>query len=419
MADVVYQWIPAEGVNLLLVLFLSFLVGLEREEHKAQTQFAFGGVRTFPLIGLIGYSLALLSGDQILPVALGFAVVGAFMVLSYWHKVAAGGLAGVTTEMSALTTYLVGPLVFHNHVWLATALCVASVFLLQLKAGLENLTKQIAPDDILTFTKFLLLSAVILPIVPDRAFTQFQINPFRTWLVVVAVSGVSYGGYVVQRLMRAHSSVIVAALLGGSYSSTVTTVVLARRSATEDQPPLYAGAILMASGMMYVRLVVLVGLFNWNLMRALALPFALLAALAIGCGWLWTRRGHAVSMESRREFTPRNPLELRAAFGFALLFLAMLVATQLAVTHLGHAGVYSLAAIMGVSDVDPFIIGVTEKAGTLTPLPTAAAAIVIAAASNNIVKGAYAYGLSSPAGRLQSLLLLLALAALGFLPLLR
>ncbi len=418
MAGVVYQWIPAEGVKLLLVLFLSFLVGLEREEHKAQVQFAFGGVRTFPLIGLIGYSLALLSGDQLLPVAVGFVVVGAFMVLSYWHKVAGGGQVGVTTEMSALTTYLVGPLVFHDHVWLATALCVVSVFLLQLKAGLENLTKQIAPDDILTFTKFLLLTAVILPIVPDRAFTEFQINPFHTWLVVVAVSGVSYGSYVALRLVRAQNSVLLAALLGGAYSSTVTTVVLARRSATEPQPKLYAGAILIASGMMYVRLIVLVGLFNWNLMRALALPFSMLAALAICSGWLWTRLGDRMVVEPQREFTPRNPLELRAAFVFAVLFLAMLVATQLAVTHLGQAGVYSLAAIMGVSDVDPFIIVVIEHAGSLAPLSTAAGAIVIAAASNNVAKGVYAFALASRAARWQSLLLLLALAGLGFLPLL-
>ena len=262
-----FEWLPPEGEKLLLVLFLSFLIGLEREEHKTagSEQFAFGGVRTFPLIGLIGYAMALLSGPQLLPLALGFLVVGAFLLMSYWHKMSLGGMAGVTTEMSGLTTYLMGALVFHEHYWIATTLCVTGVFLLQLKAGLENLTKSIAPDDILTFTKFLLLTAVILPIVPNEGFTQFNLNPFKTWLVVVAVSAVSYGSYVLQRVTKGHGGILLSAMLGGAYSSTVTTVVLARRSAREAHPALFSGGILIACGMMYLRLAILVGLINAQL----------------------------------------------------------------------------------------------------------------------------------------------------------
>src|SRR5512146_3433843 len=106
-----YQWLPPEGVKILLVLFLSFLIGLEREERKVLgEQYAFGGVRTFPLIGLIGYSIALLAGGQLVPVTIGFAVIAGFLWLSYWHKLSSPGVAGVTTEMSGLATYLVGAL---------------------------------------------------------------------------------------------------------------------------------------------------------------------------------------------------------------------------------------------------------------------------------------------------------------------
>src|SRR6266851_164073 len=95
-----YHWLPPEGVKILLVLFLSFLIGLEREEHKAgNEQFSFGGVRTFPLIGLIGYAMALLSGTQLLPLTVGFAVVAGFLLLSYRHKLAASSPAAATTEM--------------------------------------------------------------------------------------------------------------------------------------------------------------------------------------------------------------------------------------------------------------------------------------------------------------------------------
>jgi uncharacterized membrane protein (DUF4010 family) len=119
----------------------------------------------------------------------------------------------------------------------------------------------------------------------------------------------------------------------------------------------------------------------------------------------------------KREFEPKNPLELMTAFLFALLFLAMLVATQLAVTYLGKAGVNTLAAIMGVADVDPFIMGMTQAAGTLTPLKAAAGAVVIAAASNNLVKGIYSFSFADRKTGTQSLALLATLAALGLVPL--
>jgi len=415
--DHFYSWLPPEGVKIVLVLFLSFLVGLEREEHKAaREQYSFGGVRTFPLIGLLGYALALLSGPQLLPVALGFAVVAAFLWLSYRHKLESSSTAGVTSEMSGLATYVVGALVSHEQFWIATTLSVASMLLLELKAGLENLTTRVNPEEILTFTKFLLLSAVILPVLPNKEFGPFQINPFNTWLVVVAVSAVSYGSYVLQRATKEQGGVILAAALGGAYSSTVTTVVLARRSRIEKRPHLFAGGTLIASGMMYVRLIALVGLFNRTLLDVLWLPFAALAACAAAAGWLWSLLPDASSEKLQREFEPKNPLDLRAAFLFAVLFLVMLIATRLASKYLGQAGVYTLAAIMGVTDVDPFVMGMTQS-GQAAPLSVAAGGILIAAASNNLAKGIYAYCLSDRRTGRQSLCLMAALALLGLTPL--
>lgn len=164
-----FEWLPPEGVHILFVLFLSFLIGLEREERKARDDhYSFGGVRTFPLIGLIGYSMALLSGSELLPQTLGFGIVAGFLMMSYWHKLSSSGYSGVTSEMSGLATYLVGALIYHEMFWIATTLTVCSILLLELKAGLEDLAKRIEPTDILTFAKFLMLSAVILPLLPDE-----------------------------------------------------------------------------------------------------------------------------------------------------------------------------------------------------------------------------------------------------------
>jgi uncharacterized membrane protein (DUF4010 family) len=413
-----YQQLPPEAVKIVLVLFLSFLIGLEREERKAEGGgYTFGGVRTFPLIGLIGYSLALLSGAQLLPLTIGFLVVASFLFLSYWHKLSSAVAAGVTTEMSGLATFLVGALVYYDHFWIATTLGVASLLLLDLKAALEKLAARIAPNEILTFAKFLFLTGVILPVLPNQEFSQFHINPFKTWLVVVAISAISYASYVLQKLTKGQGGVVLAALLGGAYSSTVTTVVLARRAKREQHPHLFAGGILIACGVMYLRMVILLALFNWQLMRLVYVHFLVLSGLGVGIGWLWTRRTDKSDLEIQPESDPKNPLELMTAFLFAALFMAMLIATQLAVTYLGRTGVNTLAAIMGVSDVTPFIMGMTQAAGTLTPLKVAGVAVVIATSSNNLINGFYSYSLADRKTGAQSLAMLAALSAAGLISL--
>jgi uncharacterized membrane protein (DUF4010 family) len=167
-----------------------------------------------------------------------------------------------------------------------------------------------------------------------------------------------------------------------------------------------------------LRLAGLVTMFNRNLMLTLGVPFAILAGVGMGAGWLWTRIPDRKAGEVNREFEPKNPLELRAALFFGLVFLAILVATHLVITYLGRAGVYTLAGLMGVTDVDPFIMGMTQSAGGVTPLKVAAAAIVIAAASNNLVKGTYAFSLSDRPTGVQSLCLLAGLTVAGLAPLL-
>jgi uncharacterized membrane protein (DUF4010 family) len=417
MPEDLMRLFPVEGTKILLVLFLSFLIGLEREERKASPErYSFGGVRTFPLIGLIGYAMALLAGGQLIVVAVGFGVVGALLVVSYTHKLSTENNSGVTTEVSALGTYLLGALVCHGQLWIATTITVISMFLLVLKTSLEGLTQRVAPDEIFTFTKFLLLTAVILPVLPRAAFTQFQINPFRTWLVVVAVSTVSYGSYLLLKITRGRNGVLLSAVLGGAYSSTVTTIALARRSQSEQQPHLFAGGTLIASGMMYFRLALLVGMFNRGLVLVLGLPFVLLACSAVLAGWLWSRMPDPIGQQNERRLEPGNPLELRAALLFAALFVSMVILTHLAISYLGHKGVYALGGIMGLADVDPFILGIAQTAGREVPVTVGATAIIVAAISNNFAKACYAYGFSDQKTGLQSFSLLGSLSLAGLVP---
>jgi uncharacterized membrane protein (DUF4010 family) len=419
MSNALLNSLDPDVFKIGLVLFLSFLIGLEREDRRTiPGRYRFGGVRTYPLLGLVGYGLAVLSDRQSLAIAIGFMAIAGFLMLTYWHKVAQVPDAGITSEVAGLATYLVGALVYHGYFWVASTIVVASLLLLELKSVLEELVQRFSEADILTFSKFLLLTIVILPVLPNQSFGPFQLNPFKTWLVVVAVSAISYLSFLLQRQVKGRSGVTLIALLGGAYSSTVTTVALAKQSTTDCRPQAYAGGVLMASGVMYLRLATLIGLFNVSLGKLLMLPFGLLAIAGIGGGLLWSIRdnGSAASCAIQQGAVTRNPLELKAAFLFALIFVGIVVLTHYVVQYGGQQGVYGLAAVLGVTDVDPFILSMTQSAGHSTPIRDAAIAIVIAASSNNVAKGFYALSFGDRAMGRQSLALMLGLALLGFFP---
>ncbi len=415
---------PPEAVKILIVLVLSFLIGLEREEHKADGDYSFGGVRTFPLIGLVGYAVALLSKDQLLPLAIGFAVVGAFLLMSYRHKLSAAQVLaeapGVTTEISGLTTYVLGALVSNGYYWIAATIAVVSLFLLELKGVLEGLSKRLAPHEILTFTKFLLLTAVILPTVPNTPLTQFGINPFKTWLLVVAVCGISYGSYVLLRLLPGR---------GMECSSPdyleVSTLLprprlhWRRKLLSMTLRICFPAGILIASAMMYLRVTVLLMLFSRTLFHTLALPLS-------GPGSVLRRSqdgpGHCCRKTGRRKpgwrLSREIPWKCGPRFSLQSFFIAVLVISRLVIIHFGNTGIYGLAGLTGLIDVDAFILGMTQSAGALAADSLAAKGILIAIASNNVAKGFYAYAFADRKTGLQSLALLSGMAAVSLIPLL-
>jgi len=410
--------VDPRAVQLALVLALAFLLGLEREGRKGRAgHYVFGGVRTFPLIGLLGYAVALLAGGNWVAVMLGLLAVAAFLVVSYAHKVAAVEEAGVTTEITGLFTYAVGALVASGWYWLATALVVVALLLLELKSGLEGLAERIPPREILTLTQFLLLSAVALPLLPNRAFGPFGINPFRLWLVVVAVSGLSYLSYLLQLRLGERASMAASAVLGGLYSSTMATLVLARRSREVDGGAAYAAAALLACSVMYLRVLFLVWLFAPPLAEAVALPLAGLFLLGGTLASLWLARnlGNGKLMSSPQ--APLNPLELSTALLFALVFLALTVASQLVAGRWGSEGVYLLSLVAGFVDVDPYVMSLAQQVAQSGALEVAKKGLLLALAGNQLAKGMYGFSLGSAGAGRWMLIALSGMALATTLPL--
>jgi len=408
----------SEVVQVLVTVALCLLMGLEREEKRAADRtYIIGGVRTFPIVGLIGYAITLLSPDSFVAPIVGFAALSSLLVVSYLHKLRDAD-HGATTEVSVMATYLVGALVAREHLWVATSVTVASVLLLHARAPLRQFAVRLPRQEVSTLVQFILLAAVILPVLPNAEFTRFNLNPFKAWLIVVAVSGISYASYLVQRVLR-RPTVLLTGLLGGTYSSTATTVVLARHSKDAGAPRLHAGAIILASSVMYLRVAVLLIIFNAALGCALSARLAVLAAVGALSGYLMARSGAAPAAPQPQlgEHEARNPLEVWTALIFALLFVIITVLTRLATQYLGDAGVYAFAAIAGTVDVDPFILSMTQTVGAAggPSVHVGAVAVIIAAAVNNVLKGIYALAFGN---REVGALAFVGIASLGVLSLL-
>ena len=235
--------VPPEAVRILLVLFLSFLLGTRAGGAEGTAgHYMFGGVRTFPLLGLMGYGAGADLRTQLSSWRSGLLAVSAFMVVSYWHKLENSEDAGITTEITGLLTYVLGALVYYGNYWFASTLVVVTMLLLELKVVAGEPVGAHLPEEVTAFTKFLLLTPVILPMVPNQDFGPFHINPFKTWLVVVAVSGISYGSYVLQRVTGSAAASSWRRSWAGPTLRTIMTVVLARRAKRENRPHLFPAA---------------------------------------------------------------------------------------------------------------------------------------------------------------------------------
>ena len=392
-----------------LLLGLSFFLGLAFEEFFAHTdERRPGGIRTFPLLALAGGALYLFDSVHFIPFTAGLLVLGAWLVVYYSahvseHETPAGADAddsdsnvGLVVPLLNVLAYLLGAAALALPPWVAVTITVAAVLLLTGRAQLHALARRVAIKEIVTAGEFLILTGIILPLLPDHPVTALTaITPRQVWLALIVVCTFSYVSYLAQRYWAAAAHGLWMAALGGMYSSTVTTVVLARQAKADPAQKRQAQAgITLATAIMYLRILAVVAIFNVGLARVLALPLGALslAGFAI-CLWQY-RLGKspqgAPTQSAMQPAVSGNPLELGAAAIFAALFVAVSVVSALAKSQFGISGIYGLAAIVGVTDIDPFVLNLAQGGVSGVPGVELAAAILIAASSNNILKALYA-----------------------------
>ncbi len=385
-------------VSLLLLLGLGFFFGVAFEEFYARLdQKRPGGVRSFPLLALTGALLYRLDTAHLVPFSAGLLALSAWLTCHYWRRLDetdAEGFpnVGLMVPICNVLAFLLGPVTLAEPPWVAIGATVAAVLLLTARQELHGFARRIELVEIVNAGRFLLITGLVLPLLPDTPVTDLTpITPHQVWLAMVAISTVSYASYLLQRYIAPPGAGILVALLGGLYSSTATTLVLARQAGTTGSAvrQLEAG-IVLATAIMYLRLLIIIFVFNRDLALALAPSLLVLSALGLvlSLGWYWIGGPHLA--DAGHTIAPSNPLELVTAATFAVLFVVISIASSWATQRFGSAGVYALAAIVGVSDIDPFVLNLAQGDAAQITVRIGMGAILVAASSNNLIKAVYA-----------------------------
>ncbi len=377
-------------------MLLGLLVGLQREyatrRKDDDRRGSFAGARTHALLGLLGAAAAMVADETASAWVLATTVFvfGALLTVSYAVSARAGQI-GITSEVAALIVVLAGALCYLDRLALAAALAVGTTVLLAIKLQTTLLASRLTEEDVRATLTFAVLTLIVLPVLPRESPwpEPFAVLvPYKVWLMVVFISGISFLGYVMIKIVGPRRGVGLTGLLGGLASSTAVTLSFAQRShgaSTLARP--FALAILLAWTVMFVRVLLEVAAINPGLLGAVALPMVAAATVSLGyCAWLYRAR-QDTAPAAHEEFT--NPFELAPALTFGLIYTVILLVANLARLHFGSTGLYLSAIASGVADVDAITLSMAElsRAGSVDPA-LAARAIVLAAATNTVVKGA-------------------------------
>ena len=386
-----------EEINLFyrfgVAVAIGLLVGLQREfAYGGEKEELFAGVRTFGLIGLTGCSAAL-AADRLgsawafasIMLALGALIVVAFFIGAWQQEE-----RGMTTEVAALLTALAGALCYWEYVGLAAALAVATTALLSLKREMHTLAERMSREDLFATLKFAAITAIVLPVLPNRTYGPpplDALNPYQIWLMVVFISGISFVGYLLIKVLGPRQGIGLTGVLGGLIASTPLTLSFSQRSREEDRSLAhpFALAILISWTIMLPRVAVEVAVVNAPLLRELWIPLAGIAVVGLGyCAYLYFLH----RPEESEDVSFSNPFRLGPAIQFGLLYAAVLLLSNAAHLYLGDRGLLISSAIAGTSGMDAITLSLAQlsRGPDAIASGTASRALILAALSNTAVK---------------------------------
>ena len=381
------EYLNNEYIKIFIVVIIGFIIGLQRELHnlyKHQSDLA--GARTFALVSLIGYISTYLN---IIPF---YGIIG-LIIIGYYLNSKDKTSKGITTEISLIATYILGAMA-NNHLKLSIFIAVLVVFLLNIKGKLTSYETYISKKDLNAAVTFLLITFIVLPILPNKYIdTLHLINPYELWLFVILLSGLSFLGYILNKIWG-HKGIYLAGIIGGLASSTATTITFSQKS--KQNPALSkhtAIAINLANTIMLIRVFIWTSIFNITLMQKLIFPFLL--ASIVGIGYIYYLAKNDINKESDTKLEFKNPLELMESLKYGILFGLIFAGIKVAHQYFGDSGTLIVSFLAGITDVDAITISLSKYALNGLDINTAIWGILIATFTNQLAKLSYSYFVGS------------------------
>jgi len=394
-----YRELLTVALDFATTILLGALIGIEREKRKAEEEKTghIGGLRTFILLALLGAAAGWLSRTLSTPwiLAAALLIVGAVVVAGYFVTARSSQDGrGLTTEIAAVVVFLLGAMVMLGYETLAIGLGVVTAAVLAYKQPLHGFVEKLGWDDVYAGVRLLIATFIALPLLPDQTIDPWgALNPYKLWLLVILISSLSLVGYVLTRLLGASRGVALTGLVGGLASSTAVTLSFAKEG--REKPGIanaLACGILLAWAVMFVRVLVLVAVVNRALLAPLLVPFLVMAVtVGVFSAFYYFRDGSTEKRASAKgEVDVKNPFSLMAAAKFGALFAIILLAVKIVQQTMPPSGLYAVAALSGLVDVDAITLSMAELAQS-GEAHTAVIAIVIASLSNTLVKCGMAF----------------------------
>ena len=407
----------AEQIALMAIaLAIGLLIGVERgwKFREAKEGQRIAGLRTYGLTGLLGGGAGLLS-QYLGATAFGFVFLGfaVTVTVAYAMQRNVSEDASITSLVTILLTFILGALATLEHVNLAASVAVVTAILLRYKAVLHGWLKKLEKKELHAALQLLLISIVLLPILPDHGYGPWQaLNPYEIWWMVVLIAGISFSGYFAMKIAGPRRGVILTALAAGMASSTALTLHYARLSQKhKNMKNLLAAGILLACGTMFPRIVLVSSLINPALFSKLVVPMSIMTVVVLLSSLvIWHKKADQAPGELTHLI---NPLELKSALFFGALLILVILLGKAAIDYFGEAGIYILAMVSGIADVDPINLTLSRMSTVDLSLDLAVMGIVIAASSNTLVKALLATFIGGPGIGVRVLLPLLVASTVG------
>src|SRR5690625_1151054 len=375
-------------LGVLISLAIGLILGLEREYDQSKGEIGSAGIRTFPITTILGFVMGTMSETY----SVWFIIAGTvsfilFLSIGQLSKFRMEAGFGLASNLALIITFVLGIMVSQGLYRDSVATAVIVVTLLSLKSTMRSIIENITMQELFAFIKFAIIALLILPFLPNRDFgPEGLLNPFEIGSIVVIVSFLNFIGYFLVKFVGSRKGILLTSILGGLISSTAVAWNYAAES--KKSPELsrdYSAGIIIASAIMFPRLMLLAAIFNIEIVYPLILPMLLLTLINVVPAILLLRKKKD-SEKAETNVEVGNPLNVLNALSFTAIYIVILYAVHYGNEFFGESGLYYSSLIAGLADTTAITISMAKFALKPEYLNLSALVVLAATLSNTAVK---------------------------------